>query len=670
MKLRIQFLPALVMLLVSALYPANASAFVPSNDKAYYIQNKRGDLGTKDGFLVNTVRADLGATKGQFALISYQDLLYLYSIADKKFMYRDPVTDANGWSNVILSNERIDAFELEQSTTFADYPVRIKSNGFILNSARQTQKGVCLNTWNKYDEGNHYAFIEAAEFDPAEALATLERYFSGQLTVTYRVEDAQGNLLEELTATGNDGEVITAVPDHVERHAYTTYTVQQPVTLAKGGENIVKVTATWKLPFELSPDLDNVHWYNLALREGTEYVTTDNGYRCNPTPTSSDVMSDTYQWAFQGDPYNGIVVRNRSDLAKTLAKVNDRAVLSSETYAWKIEENSKGFLLANNTDGKYINEYGGSGGYLGFWHNASDINSIFTVSEVGSLTVENVKLPSGATLKLFKSDEENANGRAVLVIPGGGYGYVAGSSEGADWAPLFNELGYTAAVLTYTTPPTAPDGPLTQACDAMRYLREHAEECRTTTGQIGVIGFSAGGHLASTVATHTTGDERPVFQILFYPVITMDASYTHAGSRQNLLGDNPSDELVTLYSNEKQVTEQTPMCYLCWAENDGTVPPLNSKAYAEALRAKDIPVHTKSFPVGGHGFGFKTTYAYHDQMVEDLTQWLRGIDEGLTHIDSPHESSPLPEVCYNLAGQRISKPSHGVYICRGALKVK
>ena len=639
------------------------NTFKPKNNKKYTISTPRGKYGTKDGKLTNTVKAGIGATEGEFAVITYNDQTYLYSVADKKFAYRDPVADANGWYTVLFSNSIIEPTKIHYTGVKAEYPYCITIGGFIANSASGTNTGVVVNTWNNAtDGGNQTAFVEASDFDPAEALAMLERYYGNQLEVHYRIVDAGGNLLDELTAMGLDGEVITAVPDNVPRKPYTTYSVVEPVTLQKGQDNTVNVVATWQLPFTLSPDMSNAHWYNLALREGADYVTADNGYKCNVAPTREDALSDAYQWAFQGDPYKGIVVYNRTDISKTLSKVGDKAILANGEYHWTITESEKGFLLSNTEDGKYINEYGGAGGYLGFWHSVSDIGSIFSVSEVGDIAIQNVRLSTGATIKIFKSQADKANQRAVLIIPGGGYSYVANGYEGADWAPMLNELGYTAAVLTYTTPPTSPSGPLNEAREAMKYLREHGDEWNVTTGQIGVMGFSAGGHLASTVATHTTGEEIPAFQILFYPVITMDATYTHAGSRQNLLGTNPSAELVNLYSNEKQVTSETPMAYLCWASNDGTVPPRNSTEYAAALRKASVSVHTKSFPTGGHGFGFKPTYEYHNQIVTDLTAWLQGIDEILTGIATPKVVNPKSEACYNLAGQRVSNPRRGIFI--------
>lgn len=489
-------------------------------------------------------------------------------------------------------------------------------------------------------------------------------YPSGELTITYRVEDADGNLLDKYTEVALLGQVISKVPDKVKRQAYTTYSIPEPVKISNV-DKVVRIVAAWNLPFELSKDLKNAHWYNLALRNGADYVTVENGYKCNVKTTKDDAVKDAYQWAFTGNPYTGIVVYNRTDTTKTLAKVNDKAILSSKIYAWKIVEGTNGFLLANNEDGKYINEYGGEGGYLGFWSSKSEIGSMFQTSKVGAMTIRYLELSSGASLKLFRSSAEKSNGRAILIIPGGGYSSIAGSNEGASWAPFFNELGYTAALLTYTTPPTAHDAPMKQALDAMDYLRRNVEECNTSTGQIGVIGFSAGGHLASTVATHASAAERPAFQILFYPVITMDASYTHKGSRNNLIGKNPPPALVKLYSNEKQVTKDTPMAYICWADDDGVVPPLNSINYTKALEENGVSVHTKNFPTGGHGYGFKTSYTYHKQIVQDLTEWMLNVDNVLTDIKTPVEQVVESDVYYNLYGHPVSAPQRGIYIKNG-----
>jgi len=234
------------------------------------------------------------------------------------------------------------------------------------------------------------------------------------------------------------------------------------------------------------------------------------------------------------------------------------------------------------------------------------------------------------TVQVYKSDDNNKNNRAIIIIPGGGYEAVAGNYEGSDWVPMLKSLGYTTAVLSYTVPPKSPDGPLNDVIETIKYLRNTTNNFNVETGIVGVMGFSAGGHLAATAATHIKGDERPAFQILYYPVITMDEKNTHIGSREHLLGRHPSQKFVDLYSNEKQVTAETPPAYVCWPEDDNVVPPINSISYVEALKSKGIPVYTKIFKNGGHGFGFTYRFEHHDEMVEDLTQWLKDLDNILT----------------------------------------
>ena len=167
------------------------------------------------------------------------------------------------------------------------------------------------------------------------------------------------------------------------------------------------------------------------------------------------------------------------------------------------------------------------------------------------------------------------------------------------------------------------------------------------------------------------GDELPAFQVLFYPVISMDASCTHAGSRENLLGKNPSKALVILYSNDKQVTSETPPAYLCWASNDETVKPTNSMRYRAALKSAGVPVTTRTFSTGGHGFGFNTSFTYHRQMLQDLTTWLQGLDDiydGIQAIDNGQQPTANCQ-CYNLSGQAVSHPRHGIFLMQNKRKV-
>ena len=645
-----------------------AAITITENTKAYTLKTQRGTLGTQDGYLTCTANASF-TNQGKFAIIRYEDNTYLYSVNDKKFTccgataYR---TDNGGWYNVLLSNNPIDPITATTTTTIANYPYYFTSKGKVLNTHRSTEKGVCLNGWTKQDDGNQFAAIDPVDFDPTEALATLEACFHSSITVKYRVKDVGGNLLEEQTLSGVAGDVIKSVPTTFVKRAYTLYSIDTPVTVTADKENIVEVEAVFQMPFTTSPDITDAHWYNLALRNGEDFCNANSGYKCNDNPSTDDLKSDAYQWAFQGDPYGGIVVYNRSNTAQTLRKNGDLVTLGDGTYRWNLVEHANGFLLAAPEDGRFINVYHSSDKHLSFWNNANDINSIFTINEVGIITSVKLESSAKARLQLYPAPSEKAKGRAMLVIPGGGYAYIAGSTEGSDWVPMLNELGYTVGVLTYTTPPTAADGPFKDGKAAMKYLRDNAEALGLNPAHIGVMGFSAGGHLASTLATHTTGDERPAFQVLFYPVITMDASYTHQGSRDNLLGTNPSQTLVDLYSNEKQVTSETPRAYLCWGTGDRTVPQANSLNSIAALENAGVPVHQLPLNVANHGYGFKTDFAYHTQIVNDLTTWLNDIDAILTGVETVKGgATPAATTYYNVLGQRIMRPRRGIFMTSG-----
>lgn len=213
----------------------------------------------------------------------------------------------------------------------------------------------------------------------------------------------------------------------------------------------------------------------------------------------------------------------------------------------------------------------------------------------------------------------------VIVCPGGGYMMTAYFHEGYAWHNFFEHQGIATVLLNYRMPHGNHLVPASDVYACIRYLKAHAKELNIDPNQIGVMGSSAGGHLASTVATHASDDVRPAFQILFYPVITMDASFTHQGSRENLLGKNPSDEMVRLYSNELQVTEKTPKAFIVLTADDTTVPPLNSARYYAALCEKGVPAVMHVYPVGEHGFGIYDSFPYHAQMMLELETWLRSI---------------------------------------------
>jgi acetyl esterase/lipase len=209
---------------------------------------------------------------------------------------------------------------------------------------------------------------------------------------------------------------------------------------------------------------------------------------------------------------------------------------------------------------------------------------------------------------------DKANGSAVVICPGGGYGALMMSYEGHDVAKWLNEQGVAGIVLQYRIRPYQHPAPLNDAKRAMRIVRAHAAEWKIDPKRIGVMGFSAGGHVASTIGTHfDAGDPnaadpiervdcRPDFLILVYPVITMDLK-THGGSRENLLGKNPSAEDINLLSNEKQVTEKTPPAFLVHSKLDKAVSVENSKMFYEALQAHKVAAEFLEMPTGDHGLG-------------------------------------------------------------------
>ena len=227
------------------------------------------------------------------------------------------------------------------------------------------------------------------------------------------------------------------------------------------------------------------------------------------------------------------------------------------------------------------------------------------------------------SLRVFLPAPELATGRAVVACPGGGYSHLAFEHEGCDWAPYFNKQGIALIVLKYRMPNGDRTLPISDAEAAMKLVRDSADVWNLNPNDIGIMGSSAGGHLASTIATHAKPELRPNFQILFYPVITMDKSYTHRGSHDNLLGKDASAELELEYSNEKQVTKDTPRAFIVYSDDDKVVPPANGVNYYLALNKNNVPSVLHIYPSGGHGWGIREGFLYKNEMLDELTSWLR-----------------------------------------------
>ncbi len=243
-------------------------------------------------------------------------------------------------------------------------------------------------------------------------------------------------------------------------------------------------------------------------------------------------------------------------------------------------------------------------------------------------------------IAVFLPSERNATGEAVVICPGGGYRILAYDWEGSDIARWFSSRGIAAAVVKYRLPVSKSNvephkTPLMDAKRAFRMVRYHAGSWNIDPGRIGIMGFSAGGHLASTLSTHfDQGDPdsadpiermscRPDFSILVYPVISFTEEFSHSGSRAALLGENPDPEMVRYYSNELQVTEDTPPAILIHSGDDKGVPVQNSIAYYQALLNKGVPAEMHIYPYGKHGYSLAIGKGHLSGWPDRVLEWIR-----------------------------------------------
>jgi len=250
----------------------------------------------------------------------------------------------------------------------------------------------------------------------------------------------------------------------------------------------------------------------------------------------------------------------------------------------------------------------------------------------GILRISNIRNP---TLTAFLPAAGKSNGTAVIICPGGGYGIVAAGHEGYDVAKKFNEMGVTAFVLKYRMPnaknQTDPSiAPLQDAQQAILMVRKNAQKWKINASRIGILGFSAGGHLASTAGTHYSNvlvnnpdniSVRPDFMVLVYPVISDNVDIMHAGSFKNLLGENATAEKMDEYSNEKKVTADTPPTFLVHASDDNGVSPNNSIVFYQALIKNKIPAELHIYEKGGHGFGMHNPTTK-EEWIDRCKSWM------------------------------------------------
>jgi acetyl esterase/lipase len=255
---------------------------------------------------------------------------------------------------------------------------------------------------------------------------------------------------------------------------------------------------------------------------------------------------------------------------------------------------------------------------------------------------------SRPTVTVYEAHSRDTKRAAVIILPGGSYRGLSIVKEGHDVARAFNDLGVTAFVLKYRTPSERymvdkTRGPLQDAQQAIRRVRARADEWRIDRNRIGVVGFSAGGHLAATTGTQfdqpvlpdwRSANLRPDFLILVYPVISFSDDLAHQGSREQLLGAAPAPDLIKRYSNELNVTARTPPTFLVHAADDTTVAVGNSMRFAEALQAQHVAVELLVYPAGGHGFGLNNATT-RDRWFDRCAQWLesQGWTSGQRELD-------------------------------------
>ena len=250
----------------------------------------------------------------------------------------------------------------------------------------------------------------------------------------------------------------------------------------------------------------------------------------------------------------------------------------------------------------------------------------------GVIRISKVSVPE---ITIFQPKKPSVKNSAVIICPGGGYAILAYNLEGTTVAKILNSWGVTAVLLKYRLPSDEimkdkSVGPIEDAQSTIQYVRENAEQLNINPDKIGIMGFSAGGHLAATASTHFDKDYisnpnrislRPDFSILAYPVISMTDSLTHMGSRDNLLGKNPTFGMIKDFSNELQVTKNTPPTFLVLAEDDNTVNPENSIKYYDALLKNHVPAEMHIYQNGGHGFGTHLLEK-NDNWMDVLRTWM------------------------------------------------
>ncbi len=273
----------------------------------------------------------------------------------------------------------------------------------------------------------------------------------------------------------------------------------------------------------------------------------------------------------------------------------------------------------------FAQNYGQDKKYF-IWDNASAPHSNkITVAETNEKNI--LRNVTKSELYVFKADESKKTDKTIVICPGGGYACLCMSYEGYEMAEWLSSQGITAAVLKYRMPNGNKEVPLEDAVEAIRILKKNAKELNISPDKIGIMGFSAGGHLAAYTSNFAPDKDKPAFSVLFYPVITGKKGICHKGSFDYLLGEEAGEDLRIKYSLEECVSPTTPPALILVSDGDQLVPPVNSTLYYNALKKYNIKASLHVYPGGFHGWGNHFDFEYSDEWRASLLDWLKFLDK-------------------------------------------
>lgn len=263
-----------------------------------------------------------------------------------------------------------------------------------------------------------------------------------------------------------------------------------------------------------------------------------------------------------------------------------------------------------------------------YWDNSKAPHSNEITADETRSNAGHIANVSQTVFYLYKAKTEKATGQAVVILPGGGYRNICIEREGFGIAEYFKSIGITALVVKYRLPNFGhKEVPLEDAQAGLEYLRKNAKKLGIDPAKVGICGSSAGGHLAAYTSTFTEDAKKPAFTVLFYPVISGMSSMTHSGSFSHLLGKAHPQAMREYYSLENRVTATTPPTILLLSDNDGTVPPISSILYYQALKYHGVKASMHIFPEGGHGWVCRKGFQYEKEWQEALNKWLKRLNK-------------------------------------------